>query len=157
MNVIKEEMMAGLDMKCCQNKSCDYYNKYILPPDSLFCSKCGCRLELPFDVPFHKRHPEYHLVPFCDRPYKGIVFLFKEPEFIENKQRHEGDNFFYIARYEKIGVVKYTFKNGIFVDTEKVERIIPCEYDSIERDDDYFVCYKGTDKVFINFEGKIIK
>lgn len=148
------------EMKCCLNPQCENYRRYILPQEALFCPECNSKIENFMDAPFHVRHPEYNLVPFNEFDYKDDVsFFFKKPEYIEDGYRSEGINYFYIARQEKLGILRYEYHKHWYGDYHITDRIIPCEYDKIERSEreDYFICYKGEEKTYIDNKGKVIK
>ena len=123
-----------------------------------FCPVCGEKIETKQDAPFHKRYPEYNLIPYAEYRYKDkISFIFNQPEFIENTDRHEGLNYYFIARKEKFGVLRYIYHEHWYGDDHFTHRIIPCEYDKIERMNDYFICYKNGEKSFIDYDGNLIK
>lgn len=146
------------EMKCCTNPDCENFNRYMIPVEASFCPVCGKKIEIKLDAPFHERYPEYDLIPYAEFRYKdNISFFFNKPEYIEDASRHEGKNYFFIAREEKFGVLRYEYHEHWYGDEHFTHRIIPCEYDKIERMDDYFICYKNREKFFIDYDGKIIK
>jgi len=149
------------EMNCCTNPECENYNLHVIPMESSFCPKCGNKIKVTADAPFHIKYPEYGLVPLADfRYHDHVKFVFNKPEFIQDKYLSEGVNFFIIARQKKLGVLRYEYhKKKIKVfDVHDIKRIIPCEYNKIEISDnnDYFICYKGDNKVFIDNEGKFL-
>lgn len=148
------------EMNCCKNPECDNYNKFVIPKESLFCPNCGQRIDINTDAPFHVRHPEYDLVPISGFRYRDDVsFIFNKPEYIEDCYRHEGLNYFLIAKNEKLGVLRYEYHKHWYGDDNFTNRIIPCIYDKIERseNEDFFVCYRGDKKVYIDNKGKLLK
>ena len=66
-------------------------------------------------------------------------------------------NYLYIARKGRIGIVFWCVKDGLFGKKNKYKRIIPCDFDSIEKHSDHFVCYKKERKVFYDLKGTILK
>ena len=146
------------EMRCCTNPECENFNRHIIPMAALFCPVCGKKIETILDAPFHERHPEYNLIPYAEFKYKdNITFLFKKPEYIEDGYRGTGKNYFFIARKEKLGVLRYEYNKHWYGDDHFTKRIIPCEYDKIEMQNDYFICYKDGNKYFIDYDGRIIK
>lgn len=147
------------EMECCTNPDCENFSRYVIPLAATFCPVCGKKIEVKLTGPFHERYPEYHLIPYTEFLYKGNVFFFffNQPDYIENSSLKEGKNFLFIARNGKLGVLKYIYYKRWFGDYHNAKRIIPYEYEKIERKDDYFICYKYGFKFFLDNEGNIIK
>lgn len=157
-------------LKACVNKSCSDFGKHILPMEAKFCPKCGEAIfdgsegvdeDNTSDVPFHIRHPEYDLVPYSEFKFKDkmpIFYTFKKPEYIEDIYRlDEGDNYLYIARKGKLGVLRYRFRKHWYGDDHLPHVIIPCEYEKIEDNGDYYKCFKDGKIIMFDRSGKKIK
>ena len=151
------------EMKCCTNPDCDNYNRFLIPIESSFCPKCGSKIEIVVDGPFHIRYPEYDFVPIDEWRYRGDVsfFLKKKPDYIQDNIRSDGANFHIVARKEKLGVLRYTYhKKRIRAwDDHEISWIIPCLYDKIEvsENEDYFICYSGNKKEYFDTHGSQLK
>lgn len=152
-------------MKACLNEECPQYNKYILPADAVFCPVCGTAIPSHEDKskPFHLRHPEYNLIPYCEYATKydnnqvGITWFRKNlPEFIEDKPITSGMNFFWIAKQNKLGVLKCVHTPHWYGDDYVQSKIIPCQYDKIEDKGDYYVCHDGNNCTMFNRDGDVI-
>lgn len=86
---------------------------------------------------------------FCD---------YNTPEYIEDiRSLDEGNNFLWIARKGKLGVLKLYYKKGFFHSDYVASRIIPCKYDMIEDRGDYYLCYEGNKKVMFDRRGTQIE
>ena len=154
-----------IELKACTNKDCPDFGKRILPAEAKFCPRCGKPMsDINEDVeeqnvPFHIRYPQYDLVPYSDFKFNNkIIFFLKTPEYIEDIQRlSEGDNYLYIARKGKLGVLRYRYKKHWYGDDHSKWVIIPCEYDKIEDEGNYYKCFKDGKIVMFNRSGKEIK
>lgn len=152
------------EMKSCPNKGCVNFGKYNLPADADFCPDCGTSVKTTppvpeLEIPFPNLHPEYNLVPLCDFRYRTHIgfFFARTPHFIEQKERVEGINYYFIAKDRKLGVMRYEWHKHWYGDTNKNTTIISMEFDKIENADPYFICYKGNNKYFYDREGKRMK
>ena len=146
--------------------------------DAIFCKKCGKRIkdDSPAKVktkvtdtshsvlieskpvrtlPFHLQHPELHLKPISE--FDKLFFWFNKPEYVEDPSESEKPEYLYIAREGKIGILYWHFEEHWYGDTNDFHRVIQCEYDRIEKKEDMFVCYKGSERVFIDLKGNILK
>lgn len=151
------------EQKSCSNPECINYNKSNIPLDADFCPDCGSPLQ-PVEVfdpnaPFPQRHPEYNLIPLCEFTYeeKLTFFFSRKPHFIEDKGRSEGKNYYFIARDDKLGILCYEWHEHWYGDDHNNTNIIPMEFDKIEDDDPYFICYKDGIKHYYDRKGKKVK
>ena len=151
------------EMKSCLNPECENFGKFNIPLDAEFCPDCGYNLseiiEADSDAPFPERHPEYGLIPYCDFRYKEkFSFIFnKKPQFIEDKPRCEGKNYYFIVRGDKLGILRYEWHEHWYGDDHSNTNIIPMEYDKIEDEPPYFICFKGNTKYYFNRDGKRVQ
>lgn len=155
--------------KACQNEDCPDYGKNILPLETRYCPRCGhpCGEDIEDEavqeeiekLPFHERHSEYDLVPWAEFKFNNkISFWFNTPEYIEDiRSLNEGNNFLWIARKGKLGVLKLYYKKGFFHSDYVASRIISCKYDMIEDRGDYYLCYEGNKKVMFDRRGTQIE
>lgn len=151
------------EMKTCPNAACENFGKYNIPMDADFCPDCGTAIDVTSQVdpnaPFPERHPEYGLVPLCEFRYREkINFIFnKKPQFIEDRSRIEGNNYYFIAKDDKLGIMKYEWHEHWYGDDHGNTNIIPMEYDKIVIEDPYFICFKGDTKYYFDRDGKRVK
>lgn len=158
--------MPKVKCKKCQNKQCGVTN----PLEAKFCRKCGspisdnaeilvCEVEnsnVEMDSrPFHLKHPELHLKPISE--FQELSFLIKSPEYVEDPLEAEDSEYLYIARKGKLGVLYWTVEKHWYGKDNVYDRIIPCEYDRIDKADGHFVCYKGSQVTYIDLKGNILK
>ena len=131
-------------------------NNHSNPVEAQFCRICGHKFGVEPNLPFHMLHPEYHLRPFSE--FRKIRFWFNKPDYMEDPQRSEVPEYFFIAKNGKLGILFWRFKKHWYGgSTNKYHRVIPCEYDRIEKKVDMFICYKGEERVFIDLKGNILK
>lgn len=151
------------EMNSCSNPDCENFGKGSIPLDAEFCPDCGTPINkrdiIDPNAPYPERHPEYDLIPLCEFRYREkLSFVFnKKPHFIEDKYRHEGVNFYFIARDEKLGILRYEWHEHWYGDEHHNTNIIPMEFDKIEDEEPYFICYKGNAKSYYDREGKKVK
>lgn len=142
-------------------------NKHENPDEAKFCRYCG----LPFeevtsgedegneesnsDLPFYLQHPELHLRPISEFPM--LRFLVCKPEYLENPADSIDRDYLFMVRKRRLGILYWHFEKHWLLNTNKYHRVIPCRYDHIEKKDDMFVCWKGTERVFIDKKGNILK
>lgn len=158
--------MSKVKQKKCQNKQCAATN----PLEANFCRKCGfpisdnaevivCEVEntsIEMDTrPFHLKHPELHLKPISE--FEKLFFWFNKPEYVEDPSEAEDSEYLFIARDGKLGILYWTIEKHWYGKEDVYNRIIPCEYDRIEKADGYFACYKGTEVAYIDLKGNILK
>lgn len=147
-----------MSMKC-PNINCQSVN----PDNAKFCRKCGTQLvkdEKVFLIendnrPFHLKHPELHLRPISE--FEKLFFLFNKPEYVEDPSEAEDSEYLYIARNGKLGILYWTVEKHWYGKEDVYNRIIPCEYDRIEKEEGYFACFKGPEVTYIDLKGKILK
>ena len=142
---------------------------------AVYCKKCGTKFEADMtivaksddkhtvlvkssefeNIPFHMKHPELHLRPISE--YEELIFWRNKPEYVEDPSKSDNSEYLYIAREGKVGILYWHFEKHWYGDTNDYHRIIQCEYDRIEKKEDMFVCYKGSERVFIDLKGNILK
>ena len=66
-------------------------------------------------------------------------------------------NFVICKHFQKLGILYWTIEKHWYGKEDVYNRIIPCEYDRIEKADGYFACYKGTEVTYIDLKGNILK
>lgn len=146
--------------KKCSN--CESIN----PNSANYCRNCGAIFPksqvTPFsfnqnnaNIPYLLRHPELHLKPISE--FQELFFWFIKPDYIEDPKESEIPCYLYIVKDSKVGILYWFHEKHWYGDKNDYHRIIPCEYDRIEKKQDVFVCYKGGDKVYIDFKGVILK
>ena len=145
----------------CSNYDCQSVN----PDSAKFCRKCGTpivRDEKIFSTrietdnrPFHLKHPELHLKPKSE--FTELSFIFKSPEYVEDPMEAEDSEYLYIARKGKLGILYWRIEKHWYGKDNVYNRIIPCEYDRIDKADGHFVCYKGSQVTYIGLKGQILK
>lgn len=153
-----------MDKKICNNPICKADN----PIEAKFCRKCGSQLSnsesniansspvQEDDIrPFHLRYPELHLKPISE--FNELSFLFKSPEYVEDPMEAEDSEYLYIARKGKLGILYWTIEKHWYGKDNVYNRIIPCEYDRIDKAEGHFVCYKGSQVTYIDLKGNILK
>ena len=69
----------------------------------------------------------------------------------------EDPEYLYIAREGKLGILYWHREKHWYRTINDYHRIIQCEYDRIEKKNDMFVCYKDSERVFIDKKGNILK
>ena len=146
----------------CNNTACSIYGKAILPHDAVFCPECGFKvgtnIDRLSDAPFHVRHPEYNLIPAIESPYRKVASRWDvRPEYYEDVELRDGVNFLYIAWRGKLGILRYEYKRHWYGNDHKARKIIPCNYDKIEKKTNFFICYKDGKKIFLDRNGSILK
>lgn len=145
----------------CSNYDCQSEN----PDSAKFCRKCGTpivRDEKIFSTrietdnrPFHMRYPEYNLIPYSEHPAN---FVFNKPDYIEREYLpHDQDQFLWIVKDGKFGITTYRYEDHWYGDEVHTNRIIKCEYDRIEKADGCFICHKGSQVIYIDLKGNILK
>ena len=152
-----------MDKKICNNPACKTEN----PIEAKFCCKCGTQLNRAAIItieessqemdtrPFHLKHPELHLKPISE--FEKLFFWFNKPEYVEDPSEAEDSEYLFIARRGKLGILYWTIEKHWYGKEDVYNRIIPCEYDRIEKADGYFACYKGTEVTYIDLKGNILK
>lgn len=141
-----------MDKKICNNPICKADN----PIEAKFCRKCGSQLSNSVDIrPFHLRYPELHLKPISE--FQELSFLIKSPEYVEDPLEAEDSEYLYIARKGKLGILYWTVEKHWYGKDNVYNRIIPCEYDRIDKADGHFVCYKGSQVTYIDLKGNVLK
>ena len=130
-------------------------NNHSNPDNAQFCRICGHKFEEISNFPFHMAHPEYHLRPFSE--FDKVLFWFNNPDYMEDPKESEKPEYLYIVKDGKFGILYWHFEEHWYGDTNDFHRIIQCEYDRIEKKEDMFVCYKGSERVFIDLKGNILK
>ena len=153
----------------CPNPECRADN----PIEAKFCRKCGTKLSNSTPIikseetvqkkdtrPFYLRYPELHLKPISE--FEELYFYFFPPEYVEDPSMAENPEYLYIARNGKLGILHWVKERVIRVfikDTVNhiYNRIIPCEYDRIDKADGYFICYKGSQVTYIDLKGNVLK
>lgn len=125
------------------------------PDNAQFCRICGFRFEEPSDLPFHLRYPELHLRPISE--FETLTFWRNKPEYVENPSEAEDPEYLYIAREGKLGILYWHREKHWYRTINDYHRIIQCEYDRIEKKNDMFVCYKDSERVFVDKKGNILK
>ena len=148
-----------MDKKICNNPACKTEN----PIEAKFCCKCGTQLNRAAIItieessqemdtrPFHLKHPELHLKPISE--FEKLFFWFNKPEYVEDPSEAEDSEYLFIARGGKLGILYWTIEKHWYGKEDVYNRIIPCEYDRIEKADGYFACYKGTEVTYIDLKG----
>ena len=158
-----------MDKKICNNPKCRADN----PIEANFCRKCGSQLSNSVgniansspvqedDIrPFYLRYPELHLKPISE--FQELYFFFKSPEYVEDPTMAKDSEYLYIARKGKLGILHWVIERETHFFTKDTfnhiyNRIIPCEYDRIEKADGCFICYKGSQVTYIDLKGNILK
>ena len=158
-----------MDKKICNNPICRADN----PIEAKFCRKCGSQLSNSVRTivnsvsvqeddmrPFYLRHPELHLKPISE--FEELSFFFKSPEYVEDPTMAEDSEYLYIARKGKLGILHWVIERETHFFTKDTfnhiyNRIIPCEYDRIDKANGHFVCYKGSQVTYIDLKGNILK
>lgn len=150
----------------CSNPECRSEN----PDNAKFCRKCGTPIVKDGKVfstkietdnrPFHLKYPELHLKPISE--FKELSFFFKSPEYVEDPSMAEDSDYLYIARKGKLGILHWVVERETHFFTKDTyndiyNRIIPCEYDRIEKADGHFICHKGSQVTYIDLKGNILK
>jgi len=116
------------------------------------CKKCG----RPLGLPFNMTHPQYNLIPKEDWIKKGatpVTFDF-DPEYNVKFDYIEDDepksrikHQLLYALKGKLGVLEYYYS---FFCSDNYRKIIPAEYDSIERTDSTYICKR--DNITLTFD-----
>ena len=111
------------------------------------------------DLPFHLRHPELNLKPLSFFRDKGLLFFLNSPDYVEIPEKSSHPEYLYIVKDELFGILYWNYKKHFFYTENKHERIIPCEYDKIEKkiNDGMFICYKDGKRTFYDLNGVILK
>lgn len=111
------------------------------------------------DLPFHLRHPELNLKPLSFFRDKGLFFFLNSPDYVEIPEKSSHPEYLYIVKDELFGILYWNYKKHFFYTENKHERIIPCEYDKIEKkiNDGMFICYKDGKRTFYDLNGVILK
>ena len=155
--------------KICRH--CQYENI----DDALYCKKCGKKLESDMtivsksddkhsflvksseceNIPFYLKHPELHLRPISE--FEKLSFWMNRPDYVEDPSKSENPEYLYIAKDGKVGILYWHFEKHWYGNTNDYHRVIQCEYDHIEKKEGMFVCYKGSERVFIDLKGNILK
>lgn len=130
-------------------------NNHSNPDKAQFCRICGHRFEDTSSLPFHVAHPEYHLRPISE--FSKLFFWRNSPDYVEDPGESEVSDYFFIAKDSKFGILYWHFEKHWYGDKNDFHRMIQCEYDKIEKKDRMFVCYKGSERVFIDLKGNIMK
>ena len=130
-------------------------NNHSNPDNAQFCRICGHRFDESQNLPFHLQHPELHLKPISE--YAKLSFWFKKPEYVEDPLESEDPEYLYMARKGKLGILYWHIEKHWYGDTNIFYRVIQCEYDHIEKKEGMFICYKGSERVFIDLKGNILK
>lgn len=128
--------------------------KHENPDDARFCRICGYKFDARDQRPFHLKHPEYHLKPFSE--FKELGFLRNSPEYVEDPSQSDVNEYYWIVRKEKFGILYWHHEDHWYGDTNNYNRIIQCEYDKIEKLDGMFACHKGDDIIYIDRQGVIL-
>lgn len=106
------------------------------------------------DLPFHLAHPQYNLKPRSE--YPELFFWFNKPDYIEDYYKSESD-YYFIVKDKKFGILYWKREKHWYGEDVDYHRVIQCEYDRIDKNEEYFVCYKGSNRVFIDLEGNVLK
>lgn len=155
---------------CCSNSECDNYNQYIIPIGAFFCPKCGRKIELT-GIPFHKRHLEMNLLSAseyiskynCYLPIAKDIFIHEYyPEYIEDPRISSSDDDdhkdVYMVWKEKIGIARFGYKNYFWGKMKPYcQTVIFCKYDSIEKNQDGFVCHRDDKIYYFDLQGVELK
>lgn len=158
--------MSRYKYKKCQNKQCGATN----PLEAKFCRKCGFPIPDNAEVvvsevddskvemdsrPFHMRYPEYNLIPYSEH---HANFVFNKPDYIEREYLPHGqDQFLWMVKDGKFGITTYRYEDHWYGDEVYTDRIIKCEYDRIEKADGCFICHKGSQVIYRDLKGNILK
>lgn len=121
------------------------------PDNAMFCRICGLKIEDETHIPFFMAHPEYHLRPFSE--FVGINLFFGKPEYMEDPRTSSMSNYFYIAKKGKLGIIYWRYEGG----QNDYWIVIRCKYERIEKRDRMFVCQYGSETVYIDLKGNILK
>lgn len=130
-------------------------NNHSNPDNAQFCRICGHRFEDTPSLPFHMVHPELHLRPISD--FEDLHFWFNKPEYVEDPNESINPEYLYIARNRKVGILYWKIIKRWYGKEHEYNRIIPCEYDKIEKTADAFICYKGNKRYYMDSKGNILK
>lgn len=151
----------------CPNPKCRADN----PANAKFCRKCGspisdnveilvCEVEnsnVEMDsLPFHLKHPEYHLRPISEYPELSFNIFQIKPEYVEQA---EGTKYYFIARKGMLGILFWTWdkKHWWSKEGNVYQIIIPCKYDHIVKGDGYFKCHKDSQIDYFDLKGNRLK
>lgn len=148
----------------CPNPECHADN----PIEAKFCRKCGTKLSNSTSIikseetvqkkdtrPFYLRYPELHLKPISE--FEELYFYFFAPEYVEDPSMAEDSEYLYIARGGKLGILYWKIESHWYGKNNVYNRIIPCEYDRIDKADGHFVCYKGSQITYRDLKGNVLK
>jgi hypothetical protein len=116
---------------------------------------CNCGASFGSIKPFHILHPEYHLRPLSE--YTNLSFVFRKPDYVEDPKASSDQEYLYIVRNGKLGILYWLYEKHWYGDTNIHKRIIPCEYDDIKKLDGMFECHKNGDVIYIDKKGNILK
>lgn len=111
------------------------------------------------DLPFHLRHPELNLKPLSFFRDKVLSFFFNSPDYVEIPDKSSHPEYLYIVKDEMFGILYWHYKEHLFYTENKHERIIPCEFDKIEKkiNEGMFICNKDGTRTFYDLSGTILK
>ena len=111
------------------------------------------------DLPFHLRHPEFHLKPLSFFRDQGLSFFFNSPDYVEIPEQSVHPDYLYIVKDEKFGILYWHYEKHFLYTENKHERIIPCEYEKIEKriEEGMFICYKEEKRFFYDLSGVLLK
>lgn len=129
-------------------------NKHNNTDEALYCRICCHKFEDAPSMPFHMAHPEYHLRPFSE--FDKVFFGFNNPDYMEDSKESVKPEYLYIVKDESL-VFCWHFEEHWYGDTNDFHRVIQCEYNRIEKKEDMFICYKGSEQVYIDLKGNILK
>jgi len=117
------------------------------------------RLDRLDDLPYHLLHPELNLKPLSFFADKGLSFFFNSPDYVELPEKSSHPNYLYIVKDGKFGILYWCYEEHFLYTKNKHERIIPCEFEKIEKriDEGMFVCYTEGKRTFYDLCGVMLK
>lgn len=124
------------------------------PDNAQFCRKCGYKFE-EGSLPFYLAHPELHLRPISE--FEDLVFVFNKPEYVEDPSKAIDSEYLYIAKGGKLGILYWRVEHKWWGTNNDFRKIIPCKYDSIDKEEGYFVCHSGAEIVYFDLQGNILR
>lgn len=107
------------------------------------------------NLPLYLRRPELNLRPFSEYKHK-LSFWRRKPDYVENPEKSTMKDYLWIARREKLGILYWHTEDGCLWKSNTYRRIIPCEFDAIEKFEDHFVCYKDGECDYRDLDGNIL-
>lgn len=152
-----------ISQKKCDKDYCQTLNK----AEYKFCTNCGaslvdvnvfieCNKDDKTLIPFNLRYPSYNLIPYSTHCINKFI---GELEYVEKeKKEYDRIQFLFIVKDEKMGITSFELtKHWLWGERIKAKIIIQPNYNRIEKESNYFVCYEGPKPSYFDTNGNNLK